>query len=254
MQRTSDAGSDLNPDVKIAKQVLPGPLLKAIEHVFSKNLSGVALVGGTALAGFYAGHRRSDDLDLFVADEFSKMAAILAVESLRDIGTQLTVQTKSAHYYRCFCRLDGHSFTVDVVMDANLFQVGQFHSLGHVHVAQLPTLFKMKIATLVSRCSEKDLFDLIWLFDHFPDQKILEVLKVGKEVDSGISIENILISLTGSILREEACDFGIQDNKSDVFKKIQQFKKQLIILFREQGSGETDAPLKQAVKTIKKMI
>ena len=44
------------------------------------------LVGGTALAGYYAGHRRSDDLDLFVRDEAACRAAVLAVKSLVTLG------------------------------------------------------------------------------------------------------------------------------------------------------------------------
>ena len=63
------------PQSSLAEQVLPGPLYQALTHVFGQGVSGCMLVGGTALAGYYAGHRRSDDLDLFTEDAFSQRAA-----------------------------------------------------------------------------------------------------------------------------------------------------------------------------------
>ena len=53
------------PDSSLAAQILPPPLYRALTHLSAQDLNGVMLVGGTALAGYYAGHRRSDDLDLF---------------------------------------------------------------------------------------------------------------------------------------------------------------------------------------------
>ena len=38
------------------------------------------LVGGTALAGFYAGHRRSDDLDLFVGSPAAQAGIVAGME------------------------------------------------------------------------------------------------------------------------------------------------------------------------------
>lgn len=54
------------PRAELAARFLPAPLWRGLSHVFAQGLSDTMLVGGTALAGFYAGHRRSDDLDLFV--------------------------------------------------------------------------------------------------------------------------------------------------------------------------------------------
>ncbi len=59
------------------------------------------LVGGTALAGFYAGHRRSDDIGLFVQDELSFAEAKLTVASLDQLGAVLTQQHSSLHFLMC---------------------------------------------------------------------------------------------------------------------------------------------------------
>ena len=63
--------------------MLPFPLLQALRHVFAQGLNDCVLVGGTALAGFYAGHRRSDDLDLFTGSATAFTQAVLAVRVQR---------------------------------------------------------------------------------------------------------------------------------------------------------------------------
>src|SRR5690606_15459509 len=155
----------------------PKPLWEAIEFVFGQSLSGSALAGGTCLAGFYAGHRRSDDMDLFVRDQLSFKATVLAVKELTKKNYNILDEMQSQQYYHALLKHHKHSFTVDVVLDENLFRVGQFIELkNHIVVASLETLLKMKAATLVSRCSEKDLFDLCWLFDKFPQMTISEFI------------------------------------------------------------------------------
>lgn len=248
--------SRVEPDLKIAEKVLPKPLLRAIQHIFAQNISHTSLVGGTALAGFYAGHRRSDDIDLFTQSPESKNAAIRAVESLQAIGAQLTEQMNSTHYYRALCKLENHLFTIDVVLDKNLFSIGKFNTLDdNVTVADLDTLYRMKAATLVSRCSEKDLYDLIWLFDHYLDSliDISELIKSALSIDLGATVEGLLMSLSGASLSKEACDFGLRGTSTEVFEEINNFRKNLIRLLREYDSGQTSAPLKNAVKNLKKI-
>ena len=74
------------PDSALAARVLPAPLYRALGHVFAQGVADVMLVGGTALAGYYAGHRRSDDLDLFVRDTSAFQAVVHAAEALTTLG------------------------------------------------------------------------------------------------------------------------------------------------------------------------
>ncbi|MEW6751646.1 MAG: nucleotidyl transferase AbiEii/AbiGii toxin family protein [Candidatus Latescibacterota bacterium] len=69
-----------------AARALPAPLYRALTRVFAQGISGCVLVGGTALAGYYAEHRRSDDLDLFTRDEPPFRAAVLAARSVAALG------------------------------------------------------------------------------------------------------------------------------------------------------------------------
>jgi hypothetical protein len=103
-------------------------------------------------------------------------------------------------------------------------------TVGKINLASLEGLLIMKIATLVSRCSEKDLYDLIWLFDNYRTPVVDEFAILGGMIDMGVSEESILISLSCAQLRESACHFAEEAGvgAAVVFKKINSFKENLI--------------------------
>ena len=185
-------------DPSLADRVLSHPLLESLRHIFAQGISGCLLVGGTALAGFYAGHRRSDDLDLFTGDAISFRQAVLAVRSLRSIGAELQERSGSNQYYRAVCSLQDLSFTVDVVLDQRILDIAETNAAGAVVVAGLPTLFAMKAASLISSCSEKDLYDLLWLFNAYPDKELSELIELGRTVDAGMNGEALVYSMAGA--------------------------------------------------------
>lgn len=241
------------PQSKLALKVLPKPLREAIEVVFNQNLSGCALVGGTCLAGYYAGHRRSDDMDLFVRNTQSFQATVLALKELVKKNYILSEEMRTQQYYHALCQHPKHSFTIDIVLDENIFRVGKFIKLeNHVVVADLVTILKMKAATLVSRCSEKDLFDLYWLFDNFSKMTILEFITHGHEIDGGVNAENMLASLAGTELHEGACEFGVKESAPEIFSKIKTFQTQLIHQLRQHLKSQPTPPLGLLVRKMKK--
>ena len=77
-------------------------------------------------------------------------------------------------------------------------------------IASLTTLLRMKSAALVSRSSEKDLYDLIQLFNIFSDLNIATFIAFGQSIDSGVNAESMLASIGGTTLRQEACDFSLE--------------------------------------------
>ena len=87
------------PELALAKRNLPPSLLQAIIHIFSQNISGVILVGGTALSGFYTSHRKSEDLDLFVDSEINFKSCLLAIKSLESLGFKFSNQSQSLNYF-----------------------------------------------------------------------------------------------------------------------------------------------------------
>lgn len=243
-------GNSKEPSLALAKKTLPAPLLQAIDFIFSEFSDGCCLVGGTALAGFYAGHRRSDDIDLFTKDEFAQIASVRAVQALVRTGAELSNQRESRQYFHCLATLKGHRFTVDVVLDPHFHAVpSAIATLGNIRVATLEGILSMKMATLVSRCSEKDLYDLSWLFDNFRKPAFAEFVELGRVIDTGVNEESILISLSGSQLRESACLFAEQAGVSahEVFQKVATFRDTLI---REYSAYLREKPEHHKLKNV----
>lgn len=215
--------------VELARRVLPEALYRALVHVFAQGIDGCMLVGGTALAGYYAGHRRSDDLDLFTRDATALRAAMLAVESLTALGASLGVSQRTAQFFAATATLADHVFTVQVVLDPNLFVVGSAQRAeDQVVVAQLDTLLKQKAATLVSRASEKDLYDLLWLFAARPEFDLSQLLELGREIDGGVTAENAMLVLAGTVPRLSACGFATLESAEVAFDKISALREQLV--------------------------
>jgi hypothetical protein len=217
------------PKSGLAAEVLPPPLHRALTHVFAQGIDGAMLVGGTALAGYYAGHRRSDDLDLFTENTLAQKATVLSVKSIGELGSSLAHERSSARFYHATCRLDGHDFTAQVVLDSNLFAVGSgIEADDGVMVAGAETLLKMKAATLVSRASEKDLFDLAWFFKQDEQLDVPTLIALGTEIDGGMNGEALLISLVGTQMRKSACGFSLTKSPDEVLADVTRVQEGLI--------------------------
>jgi hypothetical protein len=223
-------------------------LYRALKHVFAQGIAGTMLVGGTALAGYYAGHRRSDDLDLFTENDPAQKAAVLSVKSLRELGASLSDERSSAQFHHATCRLDGHGFTAQVVLDSNLFVVGSGVGTDDgVTVADPETLLKMKAATLVSRASEKDLYDLAWFFEQDNRLDVPTLIALGNEVDGGMNGEAVLVSLVGTEMSRSACGFSASQTAAEVLAKVNRVRDGLI-------QGVESYLLKQPAPTIAALI
>lgn len=240
------------PDSSLAQATLPEPLYEALVHVFAQGVSGCMLVGGTALAGYYAGHRRSDDLDLFVADGDAVTAVTLAVDSLRREGVEIDELQRTAQFYSAACRSREHRFTVQVVLDVNLFEVGNASTASDgVHVADLQTLLKTKAAALLSRCSEKDLYDLHWLFGRFPELNASDLIVLGAEIDGGMSAEALLISLVGAPLELASCGFAFTQTSEEVLRDVRTLKRRLESAFDQIAREQPAPPVGQLIRGLR---
>ena len=236
-----------SPDETLAARVLPAPLLASIRHVFVGGAPGIGLVGGTALAGFYAGHRRSDDMDLFTGDHTAQAMTVAAIKDLKRLGAVLSDERASPAFFHVLIELDDHQFTAQAVLDAHLHQVGQFHTVPTgIRVASISTLRKMKIATLVSRCSEKDLYDLLWLKEQGDWPQVPGLVAQGQEIDASVHAESILISLTMATLRSTSCGFATElgHTAEAVLARVDGFRaelQQLLLAHLEVGGSPPSA-------------
>lgn len=245
--------SRFDPD--LARRVLPPPLLRSLRHVFAQRVSDCVLVGGTALAGFYAGHRRSDDLDLFVGSTTAFTQAVLAVRSLRTIEVELEERSHSNQYFRAVCSHRELAYTVDVVLDEGGVSLSDTNTAGDVVIAGLPALLAMKAAALVSRCSEKDLYDLLWLFDAFPERELAELIELGRSVDRGVTGETLIYSIGSTELDRAACGFAMEFGTSaaTVYSRISALRRELLRALDLHLSRNATSTLREVVRRVRRL-
>jgi predicted nucleotidyltransferase component of viral defense system len=224
----------MHPDLKIAKKSLPAGLLYTIKEFFSDPIDGVMLVGGTAISGFYTAHRRSDDIDLFSKDVRTQEAAIYRIKNFNPKKIKIEILENYKEFFHAIAHCMDHQLTIQVVLDSLLYKIAKPHQIEHLNIASLEILYKMKIATLVSRCSEKDLSDVMTLKKLFPEATLKEWIEWGHEIDGGVSPESLELSLTGASLKIEACNFSLTNTKpKDIYKEINQFRKDLIMELKQ---------------------
>lgn len=250
----------LRPSAKILAHAVSAPLAEVLRKLSAQLNEKIWLVGGTALSAYYLGHRRSDDLDLFVADPVSLEMAVMAVKSLVKEGLKLSDVSRTPLYYHANAEYKGHPFTIDIVVDENVHRNGHASKVADgLHVADMDTLFAMKAACLVSRASEKDLFDLADMLGRLKHWDVALLISAGKTIDAGVDAETLLISLKGALLRREACHFllpGSQITVDQAFQTIMTLRNKLvdllIIYAREHTNDVLVQSLKASVKDFKK--
>ena len=223
---------EVDPFPTMSAKCTPRAIRHALELICAKTDQGLWLAGGSALAGFYAEHRRSDDLDLFAVDSPAFTAAIPAVHALATKGATLSNERRTPYYFHVDVIFKNHTFTIDIVLDEHLHEIGAAcKTKSGVWVTRLPTLFATKAACLISRCAEKDLFDLHWFFSKLGGIDAQELIESGSAIDEGLTAETLLISLKGATLRKEACHFLLPSSTitvDDAYKNILKLREELI--------------------------
>ncbi|OGP07813.1 MAG: hypothetical protein A2048_04360 [Deltaproteobacteria bacterium GWA2_45_12] len=231
---------------------MPNALHEALRLLFTGSWTDVCLVGGTALAGVYAEHRRSDDIDLFATTPSSFTAMVRQTAGLKKQGAVFSQELSTPHYFHAAVDFKKHRFTLDIVLDENLKNLGEpFVTEEGIPVARLETLFCMKVACLVSRCSEKDLFDLDWIFSKIGFVDVATLIECGRKIDAGVTAESMLISLNGTLLKKEACHFALPETGvtvEEAHKRVSKLQKKLIHDFGEFEKKEKPLSEIQSLK------
>ncbi|GAB4536061.1 MAG: hypothetical protein Fur0020_03840 [Thermodesulfovibrionia bacterium] len=147
-------------------------LLRLFSTVFIKK--NFFLTGGTALSVFYAGHRRSKDIDLFLLREINLLEY---VRVFREAGKLLSVISEGSSF--CSYIYEG-GIKVDYVFDKFSCSVPVNHVTINGEKINLDTPRNIainKITAVVSRTEPKDIIDLTWLFKNIfsPEKDFLSL-------------------------------------------------------------------------------
>ncbi len=137
-------------------------LQRAILKAFFRSERGFFLTGGAALAGFYLGHRSTDDLDLFTVSEgaFERGRHVLG-EVAADLGGDLVTRQNAPGFQRHVLTVGVEAVVVDLVYEraVQLFKDKPEHD--GVFVDPIEEILANKLTTIAGRAEERDLIDLL---------------------------------------------------------------------------------------------
>jgi predicted nucleotidyltransferase component of viral defense system len=119
------------------------------------------LTGGGALAGFYFGHRDTEDIDLFAAPGVDLAEAARSLEeAAAACGATVGARSTHADFRRLVARRGDEECVVDLVIDRAPMVEPEKARFGEIRVDTLREIAANKICTLLSRSEPKDLVDL----------------------------------------------------------------------------------------------
>ena len=134
---------------------------EVLERFFERE-RGFALTGGAALAGFYLGHRTTDDLDLFTRDDqaFERGRFVLA-DVAAAVGGTLEIRQDAPGFMRAVLTRAGDGVVIDLVKDKG--PGADKLERDHIVVDSAAEILANKLTALVGRAEERDLIDVLFL-------------------------------------------------------------------------------------------
>ena len=137
--------------------------MKVLRAFFARE-KGFFLSGGGALAGFYLGHRPTDDLDFFTADRlaFERGRYVLS-DVARAIGAQIDVRQDTPAFQRFVLSAEEGGLVVDLVCDQTFQLRPNKPELDGIRVDPPEEILANKLTALVGRAEERDLVDVLFL-------------------------------------------------------------------------------------------
>jgi hypothetical protein len=117
------------------------------------------LTGGAALAGYYLGHRETDDLDLFTtADILNEGRQVLTIVAAV-LGGRLETERDTPRYKQCFLYVGTERLKIEMVRDER--QLLPKLVVGNlIHLDAKEKIAANKLTTILGRGDIRDLVDL----------------------------------------------------------------------------------------------
>ncbi|NLF38688.1 nucleotidyl transferase AbiEii/AbiGii toxin family protein [bacterium] len=165
----------------------------AFLNAFFRLTSEFYLTGGTALAGFYLGHRTSIDLDLFTqdADAFEHLDVVLS-----DTADALGIAVRgirTTHYFKHFeAEMSSGPLTIHSARDVPA-RLAPVASCGDTRVDSIEDIMANKLCAMLGRSAMKDFIDLLFLDRAGYDT--LSFLPRAQRKDGGMAAESLAYSI-----------------------------------------------------------
>ena len=145
------------------------------------------LTGGTALAAFYLGHRRSEDLDFFTLQSLDTLRLNWIIETiLKKTSSRIERQLKTPQYWELYLKNTTEDWIqrIDFVQEQPIV-FGKQKIIDTVVVDNLENMATNKILSIYGRLEPKDYLDLYWIFKEV-NLDILKLFEKTKKKDAGL--------------------------------------------------------------------
>lgn len=159
-----------------------------LQGFFSSSLSAqFFLTGGTALAGFYFGHRTSVDLDFFSLQTFDHQQLRRHLETIaQSVGGGYEVKIDADSLLTGIIKAGEESLKVDLAQDIPI-HFGSLQTFEAIRIDALENIGSNKIAAIYGRLAAKDFVDLYWILGIDKRLGFEKLLEDAKKKDLGIA-------------------------------------------------------------------
>lgn len=138
------------------------PLQRELVERFFARTQDFFLTGGAALAGFYFGHRRTEDLDFFSTGSPVEEGDLALAAAAEDVGATIERVKTFPAFQRRIVRRGSESVVVDLVRDPTAGQLPK-EQRGAVRLDSLQEILANKLCALLGRSELRDLVDVLVL-------------------------------------------------------------------------------------------
>jgi hypothetical protein len=161
------------------------PLQRDLLEAFFARSSDFHLTGGAALAGFYLGHRTTEDLDLFTPHERLEEGVLALKEAASSLGASLEGVRLRPTFRRYLVRRGNESVLVDLVHDPLPQGRADKPLHGRIRVDPPAEILANKLCALLSRSEIRDLVDVLELERSGCD--LTEAVGLAQRKDGGLT-------------------------------------------------------------------
>lgn len=156
-------------------------LLKKICKLDS--LTGFGLAGGTNLA-LRLGHRLSIDLDFFISSSFRNSLVFQTITDEFPTATLLFEQNQTMMFSINGIKVDFIFYPFEWLHPFDLIE--------KIRLVSIPDIVPMKLQALSNRFSKKDFWDIAFLLNIFPLEKMMGLFRAKfPQIDSGFIIHSL---------------------------------------------------------------
>lgn len=143
------------------------------------------LSGGAALAGFYFGHRKTEDLDLFTLENEIENGFVLVREVAQILDATLESIQTSPDFRRSLVKRGDEAVVVDLIREYVFQLENEKREINGIRIDSPEEILANKLCTLLSRSEIRDLVDVHQLEKAGFD--LQKALLTAQKKDTGLS-------------------------------------------------------------------